>query len=228
MLTVDVPFMGRRERDARNGMTIPPRFTPFTVVDILRRPAWLAGLIMGPQITFGNLVGVPGRGQRASDLGRYTNEELVNPGADWDTLAWLRRRWDGPLAIKGILHPDDAVRAARAGVDAVIVSNHGGRQLDAAIPALRALPAVVDAVGDRVDVILDGGVRRGTDVAKALSLGAVAVSIGRPYLMGLGAGGEHGVTAVLRMLREELDRTLALLGCAVAGDLDRSYVAPAG
>ena len=228
VLTVDVPVMGRRERDVRNGMTIPPRFTPTTALDVLRRPAWLAGLVRGPSITFANLVGVPGRGRGAAELGRYTNEELVNPGADWETLAWVRHRWSGPLAVKGILRPDDARRAVDVGADGIVVSNHGGRQLDGAVPALRALPAVVDAVGGRADVILDGGVRRGADVAKALALGAKAVSIGRPYLMGLAAAGEPGVAAVLRMLRDELDSTLALLGCPSSSGLDRDLLVPAG
>jgi len=228
VLTVDVPCMGRRERDLRNGMTIPPRLRPSTAFDVLRRPRWLAGLMFGPRITFANLAGVPGRGASVSELGRYTNEELVNPGADWETLAWLRRQWDGPLAVKGILHPNDARRAVACGADGIVVSNHGGRQLDAVVPSLRALPDVVDAVGGRADVILDGGVRRGTDVAKALALGARAVSIGRPYVQGLGAAGEVGASAVVELLRAEFDAVLALVGCPDANRLDRSFVVPAG
>ena len=153
---------------------------------------------------------------------------MIDPGQSWDDLEWLRSQWNGPLLIKGIVSPEDARRAVDLGVDAVVVSNHGGRQLDAMVGSVAALPAVVDAVGDRVDVVLDGGVRRGTDVVKALALGARAVMVGRPYVYGLGAAGATGALRVMDILRDELDRTLTLVGCARAADLDASFLASGG
>lgn len=228
VLTVDVPVIGQRERDLRNGMTLPPRLTPHNAFDMLRRPRWLAGLLRGSPLTFANFVDVPGRGRSAVELGKYVNVEMMNPGATWDTFEWLRRTWNGPLAIKGVLHPHDAARAVELGADGVIVSNHGGRQLDGAMAALDALPAIADAVAGRADVLLDSGVRRGTDVVKALALGAKAVLIGRPYVLGLGADGAAGVGAVLEVLRRELDRALALIGCPDASQLTRDFVARVG
>jgi lactate 2-monooxygenase len=143
-----------------------------------------------------------------------------DPGKTWDDLPWLREHWDGPIALKGVLHPDDARQAADAGMDAVIVSNHGGRQVDGSLASLDALPDVVAAVGDRIEVLLDSGVRTGSDVIKALALGARAVLLGRPYVYGLGLGGENGVRHVLRCLLAELDLSMALSGCATIGDID--------
>jgi isopentenyl diphosphate isomerase/L-lactate dehydrogenase-like FMN-dependent dehydrogenase len=185
---------------------------------------WLARLLGQPPITFANLAEAPGHGHDASDLAHYTNVTLVNPGADWETLAWVRRQWDGPLVVKGILHPDDAAEAVRQGADGVVVSNHGGRQLDGAVPSLQALPAVVDAVGSRAEVFVDGGVRRGTDVIKALALGARAVLVARPWMLGLAAGSQTGVATTLRILGAELRRNLALLGCADVADLTADHV----
>ena len=228
VLTVDVPIIGQRERDLRNGFTLPPRLTARNAVDMLRRPRWLAGLVRDTPLTFANFVDVPGRGRSAVELGKYVNVEMMNPGATWETFTWLRRIWDGPLAIKGVLHPDDARRAVELGADGVVVSNHGGRQLDSAVAALDALPAIAEAVGGRADVLFDSGVRRGTDVVKALALGAKAVLIGRPYVLGLGADGAAGVSAVLDVLRSELDRALALVGCPDATRLTREFVTRAG
>jgi isopentenyl diphosphate isomerase/L-lactate dehydrogenase-like FMN-dependent dehydrogenase len=195
---------------------------------MLRRPRWLAGLLRDEPLTFANFVDVPGRGRSAVELGKYVNVEMMNPGANWDTFKWLRRIWDGPLAIKGVLHPNDARRAVELGADGVVVSNHGGRQLDSAVAALDALPAIADAVAGRADVLFDSGVRRGTDVVKAMALGAKAVLIGRPYVLGLGANGAAGVTAVLDVLRSELDRALALVGCPDASQLSREFVTRVG
>jgi L-lactate dehydrogenase (cytochrome)/(S)-mandelate dehydrogenase len=149
---------------------------------------------------------------------------MMNPATDWRTLEWLRGQWDGPLAVKGVLRPDDALRAVELGVDGVIVSNHGGRQLDGARASLDALPGVAEAVGGRADILLDGGVRRGTDVAKAVALGARAVLVGRPYLYGLAVGGSEGVSAVLAIFREEIDRTCALLGVRSVEEIDADLV----
>lgn len=228
VLTVDVPVIGQRERDLRNGFTLPPRLTPRNAFDMIRRPRWLAGLVRGTPLTFANFVDVPGRGRSAVELGKYVNVEMMNPGATWETFEWLRRMWDGPLAIKGVLHPHDAARAVDLGADGVVVSNHGGRQLDGAVAALDALPAIVHAVAGRADVLFDSGVRRGTDVVKALALGAKAVLIGRPYVLGLGADGGAGVSAVLDVLRRELDRALALIGCPDASQLTRDFVTRVG
>ncbi|MEO8695452.1 MAG: alpha-hydroxy acid oxidase [Acidimicrobiales bacterium] len=228
VLTVDVPVIGQRERDLRNGFTLPPRLTPQNAFDMIRRPRWLAGLVRGTPLTFANFVDVPGRGRSAVELGKYVNVEMMNPGATWETFEWLRRIWHGPLAMKGVLHPHDAARAVELGADGVVVSNHGGRQLDSAVAALDALPAIADAVAGRADVLFDSGVRRGTDVVKALALGAKAVLIGRPYVLGLGADGAAGVSAVLDVLRRELDRALALIGCADASELTRDFVTRVG
>ena len=224
VITVDVPVIGNRERDTRNGMTLPPRVTRSNALDMIRRPRWLRGLTRGGALTFANFTDVPGKGQNVVELGRYVNVEMMNPGATWESFEWVRRIWKGPLAIKGVLHPDDARRAVRLGAEAVCVSNHGGRQLDSAIAALDALPRIADAVGEQAEVLLDGGVRRGTDVVKALSLGARAVLVGRPYAQGLGVAGEAGVARVLEIFRTELDRTLALLGVPNVAALDRHVV----
>ena len=206
VLTVDVPLIGRRERDLRNGMTLPPRPSLATALDIVRHPRWMRGLWQARDVTFANFLDVPGRGSSVVDLASYVNVEMMNPSATWEMVPWLRELWDRPLVVKGVLHPDDARRAVELGADAVIVSNHGGRQLDGAVAALDALPRVVGALDGSVPVLLDGGVRRGTDVLKARALGAAAVMIGRPYVFGLGAGGAAGVTQVLELLRAELDR----------------------
>lgn len=224
LLTADVPVIGQRDRDLRNGMTLPPRLTRRNAPDLLRHPGWLAGLRRGGPLTFANFTDVPGRGRGVVELARFVNVEMMNPGAAWDTLDWVRERWRGPLAVKGILHPDDARRAVDAGAEGVVVSNHGGRQLDAAIASLDALPAVVEAVGDRCEVLLDGGIRRGTDVLTALALGARAVLIGRPAVLGLAAGGQAGVARVLEILRSELDRAMALAGMPTVAAVSRDLV----
>jgi L-lactate dehydrogenase (cytochrome) len=224
VVTVDVPVVGNRVRDRHNGFKMPPRIEPGTALDILRHPRWLAGAPSAVQ--FRNLLdaGVD-TGSGAVAHAKLINDLLSNPGATWADLEWLRERWSGPLAVKGILSAEDAERAVQAGADGIVVSNHGGRQLDGVSSSLDALTEVVDAVGDRAEVLLDGGVRRGTDVVKALALGARACLIGRPWLFGLAAGGEQGVFAVLDILRIEIDRTLALLGRPSIAELDGSVIA---
>ena len=216
IVTVDTPVLGQRERDARNGATIPPRVTPRNALDVLRRPRWLLGMARGPRIEFANAA-PPSHAGRPFALSRFVGEQF-DPSATWEDLAWLRGLWRGPVLVKGVLRPDDAARAVDAGVDGIVVSNHGGRQLDHAIASLDALPAIADAVGDRVPVLLDGGVRRGTDILKALALGARACLIGRPYLYGLGAAGQEGVERSVAILTAELRRAMALCGITgVAG-----------
>lgn len=211
VVTVDVPLVGRRERDLRNGMTLPPRLTPRNVYEGARHPRWAWHLLTGPEITFKNFEGlVPDAGGMA--LMSYANTELVNPAAGWDDLARLRDLWSGKLVVKGVMTGPDASQAVAHGADGIVVSNHGGRQLDGLPATIDVLPEVVDAVGSRAEVMLDGGVRRGTDVLAAVALGAKAVFIGRPYLWALACQGERGVAEVLRMLREELDAAMALTG----------------
>jgi L-lactate dehydrogenase (cytochrome) len=219
VLTVDVPVISTRERDVRNGLTIPPRVTLRNVLDTITRVRWVRGVLLGPRLTLANLVGAPGapRGGIVT-LGGVANRQ-VDPSVTWSDLAWLRALWPGPLVLKGVLTVDDARQAVDHGVDGLIVSNHGGRQLDGAPASVEVLPEIADAVGHRVEILLDGGVRRGGDVVKVLALGARAVMIGRPYLYGLATGGQAGVEQVLAMLSAEIDRTLALVGVPRATDL---------
>ena len=227
VVTVDVPVLGNREGERLRGMGIPPVLTPRRVLDAATRPAWAYGLLRHRRVSLRNLVGEGGiRAGVESAAAHQRLLELVR--LSWDDLAWLRTQWSGPLYVKGVLDPDDAERAVAAGADGVVVSNHGGRQLDGAAASLDALPAVAERVGGRATVLVDGGVRRGSDVVKALCLGADACLVGRAFVYGLAARGEEGVVDVLRILREELERTLVLMGCGGVGELDRSWVAPAG
>jgi L-lactate dehydrogenase (cytochrome) len=224
VLTVDVPIISRRERDLRNGFTIPPRITVRNALDTLRRVGWMRRVLLGPRLTLANLVGAPGA-PRADivTLGGVAHRQ-VDPSVAWADLAWFRSLWQGPLVVKGVLTTADARRAADHGVDGLIVSNHGGRQLDGTPASVEALPEIANAVGDRIEVLLDGGVRRGADVVRALALGARAVMIGRPYLYGLAVGGTAGVRRALDILAGEVDHTLALVGVPRVGDLDRTVV----
>jgi isopentenyl diphosphate isomerase/L-lactate dehydrogenase-like FMN-dependent dehydrogenase len=207
-LTVDVPLSGSRERDLRNGMTIPPKIGVKNALGVISRPRWMYQMARSP-VTFANVS--EGQRGRTMALGAYVNSQL-NPSASWDDLKWLRSKWQGTLMVKGVIDSASARRLADEGVDAVIVSNHGGRQLDGAMPAIAALPEVAAAVAGRIPVLMDGGIRRGTDVLKAVALGATACLFGRPYLWGLAVGGEAGVSRVIEILRSEIDRDLALLG----------------
>ncbi|MDP6345969.1 MAG: alpha-hydroxy acid oxidase [Alphaproteobacteria bacterium] len=222
-LTVDVPITGNRERDVRNGLALPPKPTPAVLFDMLCKPTWLWHLKTKPEFTLANLVGRVEQDTSASNLSRYTEEQL-DKSLSWDDAARMKERWDGPFAIKGVLRAEDARRAVDLGFDGIIVSNHGGRQLDHAPAPIDVLPEIVAAVEGRAQVILDGGVRRGTDVLKALSLGATACMAGRPYLYGLGAGGQAGVERAMEILKGEIRRDLMLLGCAKATDLGPQYL----
>lgn len=223
-LTVDTPTVGHRERDLRNGMTVPPSLTASSVVDAALHPVWLWHLLTKPRITLANVKGRPGRGVEKATTLAMTAREQMDAGVTWDDLAWMVEEWGGPFSIKGVLRPEDAVRAVDAGVRGIIVSNHGGRQLDHAPAAIDVLPEIVDAVRDRGEVILDGGIRRGTDVVKALALGARACMIGRPYLYGLAAGGQAGVERALELLRSEVHLAMMLLGCTSVKALNRSFL----
>jgi len=224
-LTVDVPVHGARERDIRNGMTIPLRPNLRSAIDVCQHIGWLSGLGLHRKITFANLVGIKGGGgDSAVGLGTFIERELINPAATWEDFSWLRTIWSGPMVVKGIMTADDARRAVDLGAEALIVSNHGGRQLDGAGASLDALIEVVDAVGHRAEILVDGGFRRGTHVVKALALGARACLIGRPYLYGLATAGEAGVGLVLDIMRAEIVRTLGLIGCSSVDEVDRSVV----
>jgi len=211
ILTIDNQLLGKRERDLVNGFAIPPRFGPRQLAQFaLKAPWWWSMRRELPRVTFGNYIR-PGVKESVAGLaGRMGG--LLDPGMSWDDLAALRAHWRGPLLIKGVLHPEEAREALRQGVDGLIVSNHGGRQLDGAVATLDALPEVVQAVDGRIPVLMDGGVRRGSHVLKALAQGATAVMVGRPQLWGLSAAGQAGVERVLQILGSELDRAMGLCG----------------
>ena len=224
MPTVDIPVPGRRERDVRSGFTLPPQLGPGTIVDGIRHPGWTWRFIRSDPIVFSNVgAGAAGDGSTPVALSSLINT-LFDPAFTWRDLAWLREIWEGALVVKGIQTVADARLAADLGCDAIVLSNHGGRQLDGAPPILDLVAPVVDAVGSRVAVICDGGVRRGGDIVKALALGARACMAGRAYLYGLGAGGEAGVDYAIDLLAEETARTMALLGCRTVAQLGRAYL----
>ncbi|MFI6451840.1 alpha-hydroxy acid oxidase [Streptosporangium amethystogenes] len=223
VVTVDVPVVGAREKDLRNGLTVPPQVNPRTGWDVLSHPGWLAELVTGPKVTFANFTGLMPEQRSTSGLAAAT-AGLLNPGHTWADLEWMIAAWGGPVLLKGVMTGEDARRAVEVGCQGIAVSNHGGRQADSLPAALDVLPEIVAEVGDEVDVVLDGGVRRGGDVVKALALGARACLVGRPWLYGLAAGGQAGVDRVLEILREEIDRTLALIGQPGVAGLDESAV----
>ena len=225
VVTVDVPVHGNREGERRQGMGAPPILTPGRVADAALRPRWWYGFLRYQRTSLRNLVDEGGA--KATVRSVQVQYRWMRPELDWDDFAWMREQWAGPLFIKGVLDPDDAARAVDLGATGVIVSNHGGRQLDGAPASLDALPAVVARVGDQAEVLMDGGIRRGSDIVKALCLGAKAVCVGRPYLYGLAARGPRGVGEVLAVLRGEIQRTMTLMGVDRLSDLDRSWLLPA-
>jgi L-lactate dehydrogenase (cytochrome) len=225
VVTVDVPLLASRERDLRNGMSIPPRITPRNVYQGARHPRWVGHLLRGPEITFINFEALA-PGSKGMALMQWVNNALTNPGAEWSELQWLRRQWPGPLVVKGIMTVHDARMAVDAGADAIVVSNHGGRQLDYTPATAEVLPRVVDAVSHRAEVLVDGGVRRGADILKALALGARAVLVGRPYWWGLAAGGARGVGEVIEIFRSELDMAMALSGRPTIDSIGRDLLFP--
>jgi len=225
VVTIDTPVAGLRERDLRNGVKelLSRKFglmLPF-VSQFLLKPRWLASFLAdGGLMKFSNVV-IPGKGPMLyADVATALEQAMVS----WHDLRWIREAWEGPIVIKGVHTGEDARRAVDVGADALVVSNHGGRQLDGVAPTLRVLPEVLASVGDRIEVLLDGGIRRGSDIVKALCLGARAVLVGRAYAYGLGAAGGAGVERAIEILRIDLIRTLKLLGCASLAELDRSFV----
>jgi L-lactate dehydrogenase (cytochrome) len=221
VLTVDVPCAGNRDRDRSNGFSVPPRVTLRGLAGGVAHPRWSYGFLQRPRISWGNLP--RDAGLAATALSAQTNRQF-DPAATWEDLRWFRERWSGPLVVKGILRPGDARRAVSLGAEGIIVSNHGGRQLDSVPPAIRALAAVADAVGSEAEVYFDGGVRRGADIVKALAFGARACLAGRALGYGLGAAGEAGARRAVQILHEELRTTLALAGCPSVQALNSSWV----
>ena len=223
-LTVDTPVLGRRERDHRRGFTLPPKVGLDTVFDGILHPRWTWAFVRSEPILFANIVGsAVGDGSDAVSLSEQAAHQF-DPDLSWDDVAWCRERWRGSFVVKGVQTVEDAVLAADAGADAIAVSNHGGRQLDGAPPALELVPGIAEAVGGRVQVICDGGIRRGADIVKAIALGADAAMAGRAYLYALGAAGELGVDWLLERFRADVERTLALLGCRSLAELGPEHV----
>jgi L-lactate dehydrogenase (cytochrome) len=223
VVTVDTPVLGQRERDVRSGLVLPPRITARNILDTLRRPSWLWGFLTNPRPTFGNFVEILGVAHDAVSLAAFTTKQF-SPAIGWADIEWYRTIWPGPIALKGIMSAEVARQAVERGVEAIIVSNHGGRQLDHAPSPIEVLPEIVDAVAGRAEVILDGGIRRGSDVVKALALGARACMIGKAFNYGVAALGERGVELAIEILQKEIDRTLALIGRPTLGQLDRAAV----
>ena len=225
MLTVDIPVAGYRERELRYGFTLPPKLNLAGVIGFAARPGWVYRALTHPRATLANVSHkIPEGSSQSTSLMEYIANQF-DPSVSWDDLAWMIEEWGGPFVIKGLLSPSDARRAVDTGVTAISVSNHGGRQLDSTLSAFEALGPIVDEVGGECEIICDGGIRRGTHVMKALARGATACSIGRPYLYGLAAGGQAGVTRVLELLRDEIERDMALLGCRNVAEIDRKHLA---
>jgi L-lactate dehydrogenase (cytochrome) len=224
VLTVDTAVFGRRERDVRRGFSLPPAIGPRTLVDGALHPGWTWAFVRSEPIRFANVVGRDvGDGASPVTLADYINTQF-DPALSWGDVDWLRSVWDGPIVLKGVQTVEDAVLAAERGVEAIALSNHGGRQLDGAPAAFSLVAPVADAVGGRVEIICDGGVRRGSDIVKAVAAGATAAMAGRAYLYALGAAGERGVDRVLDWFRTDVERTMTLLGAGRVADLDRSLL----
>ncbi|MBY6091216.1 alpha-hydroxy acid oxidase [Pseudooceanicola sp. 502str34] len=223
VITLDLQILGQRHKDLKNGLTAPPKMTPKNILDLSTKWAWGMGMLQTPRRTFGNIVGHAKGVSNLSSLSSWTAEQF-DPALDWDKVAKLKEYWGGKVILKGILDAEDAVMAAKVGADAIIVSNHGGRQLDGAISSIRALDPILQAVGDQVEVHLDGGIRSGQDVMKAVAMGAKGTYIGRAFVYGLGAMGQAGVTRALEVIAREMDISMALCGKRRIDELDRSVL----
>jgi L-lactate dehydrogenase (cytochrome) len=210
VLTLDLQILGQRHKDIKNGMSVPPKLTLANIMDLATKPGW-ALRALGGRKTFGNLAGHVKGSKNILTLSEWTASQF-DPTLSWEDVAWVKQEWGGKLILKGILDVEDAKLAVAAGADAIVVSNHGGRQLDGAMSSIQALPMIVDAVGDQIEVMFDGGIRTGQDILKATALGAKGCMIGRAFLYALGAMGEEGVTTMLEILRKELDVSMALTG----------------
>ena len=224
VLTVDLQVIGQRHADIKNGMTVPPEWSLSKLFDFATKPAWVASVLRGKRRTFGNLVGHLKGTDDITALGTWIGTQF-DTTLNWKDVDWIRSIWPGKLILKGILDVEDANEAAKTGAQALVVSNHGGRQLDGAPSSIEVLPEIVDSVGSQIEILFDGGIRSGQDVLRALAYGARACLIGRSYVYGLGAGGEAGVTAAIDILARELDVTMALCGVKSVRDVDRSVIA---
>ena len=223
IVTLDLQVMGQRHQDIKNGLTTPPRLTLRNIMDMMKRPAWSWGMLNTKRRQFGNIVGHVDGVSDLSSLAAWTAEQF-DPSLSWEDIDRIRDLWQGKLVLKGIMDPEDAAKGVEIGADAIIVSNHGGRQLDGSRAPLDQLAEIVDAVGDKIEVILDGGVRRGTHVLKALCLGAKACSFGKGYLFALAAGGQKGVEKILENMKTEINRDMKLMGCRSLKELNRSKI----
>ncbi|MEN3396600.1 alpha-hydroxy acid oxidase [Brucella melitensis] len=223
VLTLDLQILGQRHKDIRNGLSAPPKFTPKHIWQMATCPAWCLGMLGTQRRTFRNIAGYAKNVTDLSSLSSWTAEQF-DPQLNWSDVEWIKEQWGGKLILKGILDVEDAKMAAKSGADAIIVSNHGGRQLDGAPSSISMLQPIVEAVGDRIEVHVDGGIRSGQDVLKARALGAQGVYIGRPLLYGLGAMGNEGVTLALEIIRKEMDITMALCGKRDINEIDKSII----
>jgi L-lactate dehydrogenase (cytochrome) len=226
MVTLDVAILGQRHKDIKNGLSAPPRPTLANILDLMTKPRWGLGMLGTKRRGFGNVLGHVKGVTDMGSLSAWTSQQF-DPSLTWADVDWIKKRWGGPLILKGIMDAEDARIATDHGADALVVSNHGGRQLDGAPSSIAALPAIVDAVGSRIEVWMDGGIRSGQDVLKAVALGARGTMIGRPYLYGLGALGEAGVTRCLEIIHKELDLTMAFCGRTDIRDVDGGILLPA-
>jgi L-lactate dehydrogenase (cytochrome) len=218
VLTVDLQVLGQRHRDIRNGMTVPPQIRIKNIIDMATKPEWVFSILKGKSKTFGNLAGHVKGMDDVTSLAQWTNHQF-DPALNWKDVDWIKKVWPGKLIIKGILDVEDAKTAVKLGADAIVVSNHGGRQLDGAPSSISALPAIAQAVGSDTEVLFDGGIRTGSDMLRALALGAHACLIGRAYIYGLGAGGKAGVAKAIDILKKELSVAMALTGTTRVSDI---------
>jgi L-lactate dehydrogenase (cytochrome) len=224
VLTVDLQVIGQRHQDIKNGMTVPPEWSLSKFVDFASKPAWVAGVLRGKRRTFGNLAGHLKISDDITSLSTWINSQF-DTTLNWKDVDWIRSIWPGKLVLKGILDVEDAEIAAKTGAQALVVSNHGGRQLDGAPSSIEALPEIVDAVGSKMEVMFDGGIRSGQDVMRALALGAKSCMIGRAYAYGLGAGGEEGVAKAISLIAKELETTMGLCGVNTIAEIDDRVIA---
>ena len=223
MITLDLQIMGQRHKDVRNGLSAPPKPTLRNLMNLVQKPAWCLGMLGTKRRQFGNIVGHVKGVKDMSSLADWTVSQF-DASLSWDDVKEIRKQWGGKVIIKGILDAEDARAAVNVGADAIVVSNHGGRQLDGALSAIKALPAIVDAVGDKAEVWMDGGIRSGQDVLRAIAMGAQGTLIGRAFLYGLGAGGQDGVTQALEIIHKELDLTMGLCGQSELRKVDSSIL----
>ena len=225
VLTLDLQILGQRHKDIKNGLSAPPKLTVANILNLMTKPRWCLGMAGTPRRQFGNIVGHVKGVENMGSLSEWTSKQF-DPGLNWGDVEWIKKRWGGKLILKGIQDVEDAKLAVNSGADALIVSNHGGRQLDGAESSIRALPQIVEAVGSQIEVHMDGGIRSGQDVIKAIALGAKGVYIGRAWLYALGAMGEEGVTKALQIIHKELDLTMAFCGKTDINAVDKGILLP--